>query len=188
MRGKKVPLGISAALAMMVLTLAPAATASHWPSATGVLRQGTTKTFYYSGLTAEFAQATDHARVNVLNPTVLTALKTSYHDYPPGTVYADISVMDEAYNQPWAGLAECNIWQAAGVCRHKHIKYDLSNPWPDQVWRQSLACHENGHGVGLLHYPPQDPAATFSCMAEGNYGVNIFNSHDPTHINAYYHD
>jgi hypothetical protein len=84
---------------------------------------------------------------------------------------------------PWGRPSEgCAARDPAGACERHEVRYDESFAMPaDPNTRRSLACHENGHTLGLTH---ED---TSSCMHQpptsSTYGLT---SYDIDWIQSHY--
>lgn len=90
---------------------------------------------------------------------------------------------------PWGiyGLYSCSELYSNGTCDHGHVRYS-ANRWSglSGSQRQSLACHETGHSVGLLH-PFDDGQADdpdiFQCMVPSTWPAYL-GSHNVWHLTS----
>lgn len=135
------------------------------------------------------ADALNEARVNQLDRTSIdTSLLSSVNSL------TDVLAYDQDYTtycgRPWhfdgapgevtIGLYACISLASAGKCEKSEIRFDLS--YNDGVaWnlRNSTACHEVGHTVGLLHRNTSDSG----CIATNNDHYH-YSEHDVAHING----
>ncbi|MBM9461797.1 hypothetical protein JK386_18055 [Nocardioides sp. zg-536] len=153
-------------------------------------------TFTYVDLIQAMDNATDWVRANDIQPA---GLPTSYDATPPSNI--DVIVIDRQYgnaedpfcDQAWAtsgtsggimGLTTCNSINSSNQCQSADVRYN--NNWTFDVGTSAerhLACHENGHAIGLKH--PVSSAEMFGqgCMNFGTGEVN-YTSHDRGHIAA----
>lgn len=75
------------------------------------------------------------------------------------------------------GIYSCSTIGSGGVCDHGHVEYN-AQLWPDLSGsqRQSLACHETGHSVGLAHplsSGQQDDPDIFHCMVQAGWPMYL---------------
>ncbi|MGH9156713.1 MAG: hypothetical protein ACRD1K_12955 [Acidimicrobiales bacterium] len=148
--------------------------------------------FYYDpGLTGNMAAATNWARSNVIDPTDINT-------FDVGTVAfdTDVVVYDQDYTTycgySWhspggsgvVGLNKCVLLATnpANACEKNEIRYDESftnSTTSDN--RNGLACHENGHALGLAHVSSGSCMVTFYPKPLGYSAHEVFD-----HINAMY--
>lgn len=145
--------------------------------------------FYYQDTEQIMVDATNWARTNVYNPTDLsTGVVTSKTDR------TDVIVHDGDYNTycgyDWCcdegggviGLGNCLSTNWWGKCEQHQIRYDNDYTRNVSAWRrQSLACHEMGHTVGLAHRETDT-----SCMTDKSVTSRYLSAHDKSHINSNY--
>lgn len=145
-------------------------------------------TYYYSGLTSAVSAALDWTRTNNLDPTEMTSVTVS-----SVTAATDVVAYDADYTTycgyTWngsggstIGLVTC-VSLSGSTCEKHELRFDTSYTSGATVTnRRSLACHENGHTVGLAHRASSD-----SCMPATLNGVTQYSpSHDVPHINAWF--
>lgn len=75
------------------------------------------------------------------------------------------------------GIYSCSTNGSGGVCDHGHVEYN-AQLWPDLsgTQRQSLACHETGHSVGLAHplgSGQQDDPNILQCMVQAGWPMYL---------------
>lgn len=141
--------------------------------------------FFYSDLSADMIAVSDEALADDYVPTNLD----TYYGTFSGS---DVIVRDFDYNTycgyNWDGapdyllaLAECRELNASNECAHFAVRFDrddMDNLGPNQ--RQSVACHEYGHTVGLEHRDA-------GCMTNGATFPGHLTDHDVNkHINVHY--
>lgn len=98
-----------------------------------------------------------------------------------------------------AGLALCDDAASSSVCDQFYIYYQAENVNAninDNVYLQKLACHETGHGAGLVHasdswrrpVPNANTTHFWSyCMRTGDEAVSqLLGQHNAWIINANY--
>jgi hypothetical protein len=80
------------------------------------------------------------------------------------------------------GTWDCFTWNGAGECETGDMKLNRSAlDGKGQDNKDKVACHEQGHSVGLGH----DNGSTTTCMAQGIDGPpKVYNGHDKDHING----
>ncbi len=80
------------------------------------------------------------------------------------------------------GHVQCVSTNSATRCEKHEMRFDTSyTSGATTTNRRSLACHENGHTIGLAHRTDST-----SCMEPALNGVTAYSSHDVAHINANY--
>jgi len=154
--------------------------------------------WYYHSITSEMKTALDWNESNNYEPTDLTVIIQTSSQYGGDT---DINAYDQNYTTfcrlDWDNSTENIVgdtfcWDANnGIfenqkCNRHEIRFDTSDVL-DSSWttanRKSLACHELGHAVGLLH---RDSSEHY-CMEVGVFGAKEYlTSHDVAHINNNY--
>ncbi len=145
----------------------------------------------YIDLTSYMDAATDYARSHAIDPTdVYTSIDTTPDEH------TDVDVLDRYYvdycGYAWytsatggvIGAAKCDLLSSTSRCDRHSVRY--SSTWGDgatTAQRRWLACHENGHALGLAHR-----SATDSCMVPSLPAslTSTFSGHDVAHINANY--
>jgi long-subunit fatty acid transport protein len=147
--------------------------------------------WYLSSLSAAMATATNSARANYVDPTDITTFNA-----PSLASDTDVVVTDQDYTdfcgKAWHGSGGVVIGQAmcvslavnpANACEKHEVRYDESYvASASGLQRISMACHENGHTLGLTHPPNNDGSCMwFMASSQGGYSVA-----DITNINLYY--
>lgn len=157
-------------------------------------------TYYYDGLTSTDSNAMDWTRSNNMNPTNMNTSKVS--QLAGGT---DVRVEDDNYtnfcgavwlstdspNSGAVGLVTCATLESNGDKCKQHVlrmnTYFTNNTTTANT--RGLACHENGHTVGLMHRSQfdVDGELVFTCMHQ-QYpkNANAYDSHDVAVINNHY--
>lgn len=151
--------------------------------------------YWYSGdLTHAMAAATDWARANNVDPTDITTFSV-----PTLAFDTDVPVYDQNYSSwcdsSWhpqadglVGLSQCVslATNPAGACEKNDVRHDESFTSTASLANQrGLACHENGHTLGLGHPLAGDSE---SCVKTG-YPKPLLNysTHEVSvHINPNY--
>lgn len=189
--------GVLAGMAITFL-VSPSAQATNFSGITGLtgcndLNQADNANhgFNYVDLTSYMAAATDYARTNAIGPTdVYTSID------PTPDEHTDVDVIDRYYVDycgfSWytpstggvIGAAKCDLLSSTNRCDHHSVRY--SNTWTDgasTTQRRWLACHENGHALGLMHR-----SATDSCMPPSppSSPSVVYSAHDIAHLNDAY--
>ena len=84
---------------------------------------------------------------------------------------------------------DCRVY-VGRVCKHAHVTFDgsrVASNSDDEL--KSLACHEIGHSVGLLHgefHRHEDPEHTdYACMTKLP-SSSLMGLHNVRHVNAHY--
>ena len=150
------------------------------------------QSYYYSDLESSSVDSTNWARVHDIDPTAASTVYDSSPDY-----YTDVTVFDQHYddycNFNWSqkygdgggsGLATCNYITSAKNCESADVRYNLN--WTDGASALNdhiLACHENGHALGLAHPDTTAEMIGKGCMNMGT-GVQYYTSHDKSHLTA----
>lgn len=191
-RLRTVIITIVSALALAV-TGGVVAQASNWAGATGNtgcttlnMADNGDHTYYYSDLTVAMSAAVTWTRFNNLNPTDMNSSGTT-----SPTSNTDVIVYDNNYtdycgytwNGPGSGvvgLVQCVSTTSNSRCQKHEMRFDTSYTSGASTTNQrSLACHENGHTIGLAHY-------SSGCMTQSISGSTTYTQHDINHINAAY--
>lgn len=143
--------------------------------------------FFYVDITAATRAAVDWARVNNIDPTRINTFNES--NGLNGTTDAVINDGDYTgvtCGKTWIsaiggsgmiGIALCH--QLSGAkCDRFEISFDTQwmGPRSDAAER-SLACHEIGHSIGLLH-------AGSGCMVDPVSTTTGLTTHDLSHLNS----
>lgn len=150
--------------------------------------------FTYVDLAQAMDNATDWARANAIQPS---GLPTSYDATPNENI--DVIVIDAQYvsycNQQWAtsatsggvaGFTTCNSINSLNQCQSADVRYN--NNWTFDVGtdrERELACHENGHAIGLSHPNTTAEQVGLGCMSFGAT-QELYSAHDRAHIAYYY--
>lgn len=173
------------------------ANASNWSGASGVSGCGGVNRadnaahyFWYADLSGHMTNAVDWARSNDIDPTDITT-------YDDGALDAqtDVVVRDDYYvdycGVDWytaevggvIGLTTCDSVNAARECEKHTIRFSNTyTRYAETTERRGLACHENGHALGLLH-----STANTSCMRSADpTPAQDYDAHDVAHINGNY--
>jgi hypothetical protein len=151
--------------------------------------------WFDSALSTLMQDATNYAIQVSIDPTDITTQFTSAGS-------ADVRVYDQNYSN-WCGITNWhpvvdanNRWVfgysqcvsttslPANACEVNEVRYDESWTPTVDVWsRIALACHENGHALGMEHWSN----ATTSCMSVDVHGSrNSFDGADVYWINLNY--
>lgn len=146
--------------------------------------------YYYSSLEANTAAVVDWSRVNNYDPTVINTVNVAY------TTATDVAVFDSDYTGTYCGGAwymETNPGQIGYVncvrltgsaCDQHEMRFDtdwMLGSEETTTQRRAIACHENGHTLGLAHIANQPT----SCMtATPGNAVGLI-QHDRDHLNNY---
>lgn len=79
------------------------------------------------------------------------------------------------------GTWQCYTTNGAGECETGDLKLNRSAlDGEGQDTKEKVACHEQGHSVGLGH-----ATTDTTCMAQGIHGPpKVYNDHDKSHING----
>lgn len=183
-------------LAGTAIALLPAAASAHnFSGASGSFGCSNNMTdnrdhwFSYASLTSASTAAVDWSRRYNYNPTDLNTFTESRR-----TAQTDVVVFDSDYEGTtcgarWLasptrgngtiGMALCQSLSGER-CQQFFVFFDTDYMGPASRGDEaSLACHELGHTVGLLH-------ATGSCLASPTNGSPWLNDHGRTHINRTY--
>lgn len=191
-------------LASFALFATPSADASHFSGATGAtgctdLNRGDAanpKQYFYNNLTAADSNAMDWTRGNNLNPTNINTSQIFTL-----TASTDVNVLDGAYTDycgvQWVttttggvvGITTCDTLSGSACKRHSLRMSTVFTSNSTTTTVRGLACHENGHAVGLGHRSVHDSDGelVFSCMHSGYpKNANAYDSHDVSAINSHY--
>lgn len=116
-------------------------------------------TFAFDNVTDEMKNATNWVRTEILNPTVLftsvvqetsnTHVVTYDRQY---TGFCGYDWWEPSSHNGIIGIATCASLTGTGICQRHEIRYNTA--WTNLVSvssRRALACHENGHAVGIKH-------------------------------------
>jgi hypothetical protein len=146
-----------------------------------------TQYYWYDSLTQNVSGAQNYTRNNVYDP--ISSINTVDDSGEYSTT--DAIVRDQDYTdycgKNWhpngiIGLAHCNGLNIDRECESHVIRYDTS--WTgsaSDTQRRSLACHESGHSLGLMHR-----ATDSKCMESGSTSSVELSSHDINHLNNNY--
>lgn len=148
--------------------------------------------YWYEDLQSENVAATDWTRVNNMDPTDINTSRASSLSSLTDVVVRDRYYVDYC-GYDWystssggiVGLVTCDSL-VSGSSRCEQHSMRMSNTFTDNTTTtnvRGLACHENGHTIGLAHRAADAP----SCMHQG-YPKNAlaYDSHDRSHINTNY--
>jgi hypothetical protein len=147
--------------------------------------------FYYSpDLTYAMANATNYARTFVIDPSDINTFTV-----PSVAIDTDVVVYDQDYSTycdfSWnpagqaVGLTTCVslATNPANACEKHEVRYDESYVnWASTAARYSIACHENGHTLGLEHTAGNDGSCMYG-SANSQYGWGASQYSD---INSHY--
>jgi hypothetical protein len=132
------------------------------------------------------------SRINNLDPTdINTQMEGS------ATALTDVIAYDRYYGDycgyAWfngstglVGLTTCEGIVSGSNPRCEQHGVRISNSFVDAAGtfqERQIACHENGHTLGLQHRPS---SATTSCMPDNMVGTATYDGHDQSIINANY--
>ena len=91
-------------------------------------------------------------------------------------------------------LTSCEVGNGTHRCKHWHVTFDPDNGSLSDAELRSLACHETGHTVGLMHPQIQSHGwsygdARFGCMRTSGFmdpWDPFLRGHNVRHINNFY--
>lgn len=180
-----------------LVSLTTTASANHFSGATGATgctglnrADNANHGYYYYELQSETTAAMDWTRSNNMNPTNINTSRVGLSNT------TDVVVLDRYYSDycgvPWiqpgsggvVGLVTCkSLVSGTAKCESHDLR--MSNHFTDNTTRSNirgLACHEDGHTVGLAHR-----SGTATCMPQGYpKPANAYDAHDRTAINSHY--
>jgi len=131
---------------------------------------------YLAGVQSYIGTAVTHARNRVNGtdggPTVTHTSNQSF---------TDVVVMDQYYTGTWAGLWSCVAVHPSGNCEKGEMRFDQNDlDGATQQFRNTLACQEFGHSLGLDHSSESN-----SCLRDGaSISNSDYSPHDKSHING----
>jgi matrixin len=146
---------------------------------------GNPHAFYYLDVTSNVRSAVEWVRVNAVEPTdVNTVVETSVN-------YRTDNVIYDAYYSTFCGfdwtqvigLTTCVSLASNNRCEKHEVRFDLNDMDGFTAFqRQTIACHEIGHTLGLTHRTETD-----GCMTNpANFASRVYSSHDKAHINGFW--
>jgi hypothetical protein len=153
-----------------------------------------THNFEYIDLNADNTAATNWVRTNVIDPTVIN---TSIDSTPDE--HTDVNVIDRYYTDycgyNWytsssggtIGATKCDLLSSTNRCDRHSVRY--SNYWTDiasNTGRRWLACHENGHGLGLLHRYENADGCMSPSYVDASTSTVAYSLHDKAHLSSAY--
>ncbi len=146
-----------------------------------------THTFYYENVEPVMVTALNAHR-SYMDGSAQVAVKTQL--LASGNSATDAYIRDQNYTnqcfRAWhgasggyiIGLRQCIAINGAGECERSDIRFDTSfYPGRSAEEIRSLACHEVGHSLGLMHRAEQ-------CMTETANSAIIYSDHDKAHLNT----
>ncbi|MFQ5524282.1 MAG: matrixin family metalloprotease [Acidimicrobiia bacterium] len=139
---------------------------------------GSTIVFAHVNLESAMHNASSWNEVNNLAPTDI--VRSHYNSWQP----TGINMYDSNYGDTtWVARWYCSYWYGGSKCLLGTIQYNLEKFNESNTnYARGIACHEQGHGVGLAH--TTDPT---SCMqnpaTQDDYN---YSPHDIIHINSLY--
>jgi hypothetical protein len=136
---------------------------------------GSHSRYYDAGFTAGARAATDWSINYSYQPTDMNWYYTTTDIHGSNDTWYTVDPLPGSI----IGLTDCRALQDPDECEHFHVTYD--EPWwigAGDVARRSLACHENGHTVGLQHGP-------YGCMPSSPTSQYL-GAHNANHINSRY--
>ncbi|MFT3887357.1 MAG: hypothetical protein QM713_04235 [Arachnia sp.] len=152
-------------------------------------------TFWYESLTTASSSAVNWARTNIYNPTDIDTTNAAAR-----TSSVDVIVHDAGYVGAWCGgvwysnPGATNGWVGyvtceslyGNTCEQHYLFFDTDYMGPQSTTNErSLACHELGHTIGLLHRNNQT-GVTGGCMPSSVNGLTRLTDHDIAHITSNY--
>lgn len=183
---------VASALVFSTINTASAANFSGYSGATGCtggVNRGDSATHdvFYEDLLEYNKSAFGYVRTSSFDPTDVNTERTYTK-----TSYTDVVVYDNNYTvicgYAWhgsggsvTGLYVCQALSGGGDCNSSEVRVDTSfTDSASTTNRRSLACHEFGHTLGLLH------RSTNSCLVSNQYSIIAIDSHDIGHLNSNY--
>jgi hypothetical protein len=155
------------------------------------MADNSTHSFNFQGTTPEWVEnMINWSRTNNLDPTNIDTLLDTSLD-----VNTDVVVRNGNYENGWCGvlwgvadagavgLATCDYLLTGSGGRCDRFTVFLLRPWlEDQTTstRRKVACHENGHTVGLKH-----TSGGASCVTDSQIPppTGSLTTHDQNHLN-----
>jgi len=144
--------------------------------------------FYYEALTSATSTAVNWSRTNNYNPTDLNTFTDAVRTSGTDVVAFDADYEGESCGKTWMvnastpGVIGLTLCQSLSSLRCQQFFVYFDNDWmgpASAAQENSLACHELGHSVGLLH-------GSAGCMVATNNASTSLTDHDRSHINTYY--
>lgn len=160
------------------------------------LNQADNKThnFEYIDLNSDNTAATEWVRKNVIDPTIIN---TSIDATPDALT--DVNVLDRYYidycGYNWytsnsggvIGSTKCDLLSPTNRCDRHSVRY--TNNWTDiasTTGRRWLACHENGHALGLKHRNENADGCMSPSYVNASTSTVAFSLHDQGHLSDNY--
>lgn len=184
--------------ATIVTLVGPGAGATNFSGSSGGtgcyannMQDSSLMTYYKQSLTTKMSNAVTDTVTNDVGPTTMSSSLLTSSNSATDVIYNDGDYStycgfdwhpDDASDGFVIGIATCQ--SLAGTdCEQFHVYFDTS--FTDNInddFARTLACHETGHTVGLLH------RESTGCMpANVPSNAHFFNTHDRTeHINVNY--
>jgi hypothetical protein len=108
---------------------------------------GSSITFYHVNLTSSMHNASNWTEANNVAPTDVS----NGHVDRTSSISDGVNVHDDLYGDTgWNGLWQCLSYYS-NRCLFSQIKYNLSFMPTSTDYHKALACHEEGHALGLAH-------------------------------------
>ena len=191
---------VMSTLASAAVAVGPAAHSDHFSGGTGSqgcvglnMADNAHHTYYYNDVVPDTAAAINWSRTYNFQGTRITTAGAGYD------VLTDVIVHDRYYSDycgvNWynsstrtgiAGTVNCDGLVSGSNPRCEQHSLRISNHFIDSVPtfnERRIACHENGHTLGLRHRPSS--AANTSCMYDPA-NVAVYDDHDRAVINGNY--
>lgn len=142
--------------------------------------------FYSAALSSPMASATSWARTNTLDPTDMNTFSVATLAWDTDVVVTDANYTPGPAGHcgyAWhpgldgeivTGATNCTALATnpANACEQFYVRYDESyTNTASTTARRNLACHENGHTVGLVHDWSSDPSCMNNFSSTGFFWV-----------------
>lgn len=141
--------------------------------------QGSIVSFHHVSLETAMHNASHWNEINVLNNQ--TDIVRQHTDaYSP----SGVNHYDSDYGDTWwVGMWNCMVLYGGSICVQGRVRYNIGVYNESNVnYARSIACHEQGHAIGLAH-STGGSSCMFSSPAQER---PTYAPHDIAHINALY--